>query len=136
MEIRIKPLQVTLYTSIARAIEIVKSDLPSACYFCTIDQSLIIQRSISDSKACLLIWLQKCQNPHENRSSKVIAHWQYFYMGPQHKSARYELFIIVSQDVLHTDLLQPQFISCRWALGAGGNVVITEIYLSQSRFQP
>ena len=41
------------------------------------------------------------------------------------------------RDVSYTDLLQPHFISCRRASGAGGNVIhVTEINLSKSRFQP
>ena len=91
MEIRIKPLQVTQYRTIARTIESCYNlILPFACYYSRIVQYFIPQRSKSDCKAFLLIWLEKCLNPHENSSSKVIAHWQYFYMGPQHKSVPYK----------------------------------------------
>ena len=86
-----------------------------------------------------LIWIKKCPNPHENSSSKVIAHWQYFYMGPQHKTVQYKwLASFLYRDYLHTDLLQSHFISYKGASGVGGNIVIhvTEIYLSHSRFQP
>ena len=52
------------------------------------------------------------------------------------KSVPYKLLALhLHRDVSHTELLQPHFISCRGALGSGGNVVLTEIYLSQSRFQ-
>ena len=74
MEIRIKPLQVAQCNLIAQAIEICYNLI----YFlhasiAQIVQSLIIERSKSDYKAFLLIWLKKCVNPHKNSRSKVIS---------------------------------------------------------------
>ena len=41
----------------------------------------------------------------------------------QHKSVQYKwLALHLHRDVLHTDMLQPHFISCRGVLGAGGNM--------------
>ena len=55
----------------------------------------------------------------------------------QHKSVQYKLLALhLHRDVSHTDLLQLHFISCRRVSGAGGNVVIMGIYLSQYRLQP
>ena len=116
---------------------LLQSDLPFICYYSRIVQYLILQRSKSDCKAFLLIWLEKCLNPHENSSSKVIAHWQYLYMGPQHKPIPYKwLALHLHRDVSHTDLLQPHFISCRGASGSGDKFRHNGIYLSKSRFQP
>ena len=60
---------------------------------------------------------------------KSLAHWQYFYMGPQHKSVPYMykwLALHLHRDVMHTNLLQLHFISCRGASGLGsGNIFIT-----------
>ena len=127
----------SVYNDITDNRKLLQSDLPFACYYSRIVQYLILQKSKSDCKAFLLKLLKKCLNSHENSSSKVITHWQYFYMGPQHKSVPYKwLALHVQRHVSHTGLLQPHFISCRGASGSGGNVVITEIYLSQSRFQP
>ena len=86
--------------------KLLQSDLPFACYYSRIVKSLILQRSKSDSKA-LFIWIKKCLNPRKNSSSKVIAHWQYFYMGPQHKSVQYKwLALHLYRDVSHTDLMK------------------------------
>ena len=105
-------------------------------------QSLFLQTSKSDCKAFLLIYLKKCLTPYENCRSKVIS---ILLAGnilqgsssasQQHKSVLYKwLSLHLHRDALHTDLLQPHSISCRGASGAGGNVVITEIYLSKSGF--
>ena len=41
----------------------------------------------------------------------------------QHKSVQYKWFALyLHRDVLHTDMLQPHFISCRGVSGTGGNM--------------
>ena len=41
----------------------------------------------------------------------------------QHKSVQYKWFALyLHRDVLHTDMLQTHFISCRGVSGAGGNI--------------
>ena len=78
----------------------------------------------------LLIRLKKYLNPHENSCSKIIS---IMITGnslhgsssapQQHKSVQYKWFALyLHQDVSHTDMLQPHFISCRGVSGAGGNV--------------
>ena len=93
-------------------------------------QSLILQRSKSDNKVFLLIRLKKCLNPHENSCSKVISilitgnilH-ESSSAPQQHKSVQYKwLALHLHRDVLHTDMLQPHFISCRGVSEAGGNM--------------
>ena len=78
----------------------------------------------------MLIRLKKYLNPHENGCSKVIsilttgnillesssAPWQ-------HKSVQYKWFTLyLHRDVLHTDMLQLHFNSCRGVSGAGDNM--------------
>ena len=44
-------------------------------------------------------------------------------MSPLLKSVQYEWFTVyLHRDASHTDMLQPHFISCRGASGAGGNM--------------
>ena len=68
-----------------------------------------------------MIRLKKYLNPHGNSCSKVIS---IFITGniyhesssapQQHKSVQYKWFALyLHRDVLHTDMLQPHFISCR-----------------------
>ena len=88
-------------------------------------QSLILQRSKSDSKAFLLIRLQNCLNPHENSCSKVIStlitgnNLHESSSAPQqHESVQYKwLALHLHRDVSHTAMLQPHFISCRGVSG-------------------
>ena len=123
--------------------KLLQSDLPSACHY-------RLNRTIFDpsevSKAFLLIRLNKCLNPHVDIRSKVISilligyilHWS-SSAPQQHKSVQYRrlqnVALHLHREVSHTYLLQPHFIGCRGDSGAGGNFIITEIYLSQSRFQ-
>ena len=81
--------------------------------------------SKSENKAFLLIQLKKYLNPHENSCSKVISilttgnilH-ESSSAPQQHKSVQYKWFTLyLHRDVLHTDLMQPHFISCRGVLG-------------------
>ena len=67
MEIRINPLQVTHYTSIARPIE----NCYNLIYLSHAYRYNRLQRSKLDNNAFLLIRLKKY--PHENSSSKVIS---------------------------------------------------------------
>ena len=86
--------------------------------------------SKSDNKAFLLIALKKYLNPHENSCSKVISILitgnilnESSSAPQQHKSVQYKWFALyLHRDVLHTDMLQPHFISCRGVSGAGGNM--------------
>ena len=75
--------------------------------------------------AFLLIRLKKYLNPHENSYSKVISilitgnslH-ESSSAPQQHKSVQYKWFaLFLHQDVSHTDMLQPHFISCRGVSG-------------------
>ena len=122
MEIRINPLQVIHCTSIARPIE----NCYNLIYLSHAYRKNRLQRSKSDNKAFLLIRLKKYLNPHENSCSKVIS-----ILGTgnilhesssaprQNKSVQYKWFTSYShRDVLHTDMLQPHFISCRGFSGA------------------
>ena len=65
MEIRIKPLQVSQYSSIARAKENCYNLVLLHATIGRIVQSLILQWPKSNCKAFLLIWLKKYLNPHE-----------------------------------------------------------------------
>ena len=78
----------------------------------------------------MLIRLKKYLNPHENSCSKVISilitgnslH-ESSSAPQQHKSVQYKWFALyLHRDVSHADMLQPHFISCRGASGAGGNI--------------
>ena len=78
----------------------------------------------------MLIRLKKYLNPHENSSSKVISilitanslH-ESSSAPQQHKSVQYKWFALyLHRDVLHTDMLQPHFISCRGVSGARDNM--------------
>ena len=78
----------------------------------------------------MLIRLKKYLNPHENSWSKVISilttgnilH-ESSSAPRQHKSVQYKWFTLhLHRDVLHTDMLQLHFISCRGVSGAGGNM--------------
>ena len=103
-----------------------------------------LQRSKSDNKAFLLGRLKKYLNPHENRCSKVISITGNILhessSAPQrHKSVQYKWFALyLHQDILHTDMLQPHFISCRGVSGAGGNmrgsIFFCQFYLVISLF--
>ena len=88
-------------------------------------QSDLSFMSKSDNKAFLLIRLKKYLNPHENSCSKVISilitgnslH-ESSCAPQQHKSVQYKWFALyVHRDVLHIDMLQPHFISCRGVSG-------------------
>ena len=77
-----------------------------------------------------MIRLKKYLNPHENYCSKVISilttgnilH-ESSSAPRQHKPVQYKwCTLFLHRDVSHTDLLQLHFISCRWVLGAGGNM--------------
>ena len=80
--------------------------------------------------------LKKYLNPHKNSCSKVISilitgsilHES--SSAPQHhKSVQYKWFsLYLHQDVSHTDMLQPHFISCRGVSGAGGFMRGTRIF--------
>ena len=57
----------------------------------------------------------------------------------QHKSVQYKWFALyLHRDVLHTDMLQPHFISCRGVSGTGGNMCVSrnfcQFYLVLSLF--
>ena len=68
---------------------------------------------------------KEISNPHENSCSKFISilitgnslH-ESSSAPQQHKSVQYEWFALyLHRDVLHTDKLQPHFISCRGVSG-------------------
>ena len=93
-----------------------------------------------------MIRLKKYLNPHENSCSKVISilttgnilH-ESSSAPRQHKSVQYKWFTLyLHRDVLHTDMLQPHFISCRGVSGAGGNMresrIFCQFYLVLSLF--
>ena len=126
MEIRINPLQVTHCTSIARPIE----NCYNLIYLSHAYRQNRLQRSKSDNKAFLMIRQKKYLNLHENSCSKVISilttgnilH-ESSSAPRQHKSVQYKWFTLyLHRDVSHTYMLQPHFISCRGASGAGGNM--------------
>ena len=60
-------------------------------------QSVILQRSKSDCKAFLLIWLKKCLDPHKNSHAKVITIlltsniFTWASSAPHHKSVSFVL---------------------------------------------
>ena len=77
-----------------------------------------------------MIRLKKYLNPHGNSCSKVISilitgnslH-ESSSAPQQHKSVQYKGFALyLHQDVSHTGMLQPHFISCREVSGARGNM--------------
>ena len=116
MEIRINPLQVTHYISIARPIE----NCNNLIYLSHAYRANRLQRSKSDNKAFLLIRLKKYLNPHENSCSKVISilttgnilH-ESSSAPRQHKSVQYKWFTLyLHRYVWYTDILQLHFISC------------------------
>ena len=91
MEIRIKPQHVTKYTSIAQAIE--------NCYnliyllHATLVESSNLWSFRGQNRAARPSCWYGYENARiyiKNSSSKVIANWQYFYRGPQHKSVQYK----------------------------------------------
>ena len=94
----------------------------------------------------MLIRLKKYLNPHENSFSKVISilitgnslH-ESSSAPQQHKSVQYKWFALyLHRDFMHTDMLQPHFISCRGASGTGGNMSgssnLCQFYLVLSLF--
>ena len=94
----------------------------------------------------MIIRLKKYLNPHENSCSKVISilmtgntlHESSF-APQQHKSVQYKWFTLyLHRDVSHTDMLQPNFISCRGVSGAGDNMLgsrnFCQFYLVLSLF--
>ena len=76
----------------------------------------------------MLIRLKKYLNPHENSRSKgisILTTGNILHESSsaprQHKSVQYKWFTLyLHRAVLHTDMLQLQFISCRGVSGAGG----------------